>query len=476
MKTVTAVLLLFMLAAPMTAAQKSGKKKRAARDAQATVDSAAPRDTAPDADADSGNNNGFRFVFRRYPSLRFGNVLRVDFHLKFQGDFRDNDPDLERPLFDLNRTRVGIEGRFLRDFEFEVEREIREEISRGNFDNPQHPWRDVYVNFRRFRDFQLQVGKFKVPFSLEQLTGPTRLDFVYRSRLADQIAPGRDLGLKLHGRFFERGLNYEVGIFKQDGENARASAVAEVNEFTAIREEAPSGQRAFAGRLTGAPLRLLPLPATLQDAHLGIAVVSTTVPPGFGREGLKSLRGRMITGHTFFPRLFTHGQRLRLGTEFAWLPGPFSLKGEFTHVSDQRLGQGIRGNDLPDLITRAWYVSGTWVVTGDPKASVSEPRREFIFGRGIGAVELGARFEAIRFGSADHIGAPSRGNRAANVLGNSDRIWTVGVNWYVNRWVKIQFNGVHEKIEDFLHPERVPSGFAGTEAFWTKVVRLQFVL
>ena len=55
--------------------------------------------------------------------------------------------------------------------EFEVEREI----------DADQPWRDVFVNLRPRRAIQLRAGQFKMPFSLEQLTSATELDFVYRS-------------------------------------------------------------------------------------------------------------------------------------------------------------------------------------------------------------------------------------------------------------------------------------------------------
>jgi phosphate-selective porin OprO/OprP len=153
-----------------------------------------------------------------------------------------------------------------------------------------------------------------------------------------------------------------------------------------------------------------------------------------------------------------------------WSPGPFSIKGEFMHLQDERRNQGLLGQDLPDLISRGWYVSGTWAVTGERKIAGIEPRKNFLRG-GIGAVELAGRYEQLRFGSSEHPGPPLRNLRAPNILGNSDRVWTVGANWYLNRWGKIQANAIHEKIED---PLRSP--ISGRERFWMWICRLQFVL
>ena len=108
------------------------------------------------------------------------------------------------PSFTLHRARLGIQGTFLKRFEYEVERE---------FQDSDQPWRDVALNYRAHRRFEIQGGRFKVPFGLDQLTRITDFDYVFRSRVSETVAPGRDTGLMAHGRFFKRGLNYQVGVF-----------------------------------------------------------------------------------------------------------------------------------------------------------------------------------------------------------------------------------------------------------------------
>jgi phosphate-selective porin OprO and OprP len=413
-------------------------------------------------------NQGLRFVFNRRPSIRWGDWLRVDFRLKTQSDIRTVKPDYptREGLFELHRARVGIEGRVFNHFEYEVEREIREEVSdllRIQKEIPAHTWRDVFVNFRYFRDAQIKVGKFKIPFGMDQTTGSMNLDFPYRSFIANYLAPARDKGIMVHGRIWERGLNYEAGVFLHDGENAEyQDVVSERGE-----ERFKSGVRTFVGRVTGTPLRLTPVPKVFREVEIGGAFASTKV-----QEGLKSLRLQSELGENIFRHIFVHGHRLRLGTQLRWTPGPFSLKGEFIHVSEERLGQGIRGEDLPNLIERGWYLSGTWLVTGQKHDERDDPKRAFPpFGRGLGAVELAGRWEAMRLGSAEHPGRPARTPRAANVLGNSVRAWTFGVNWYWNRYMKIQLNGIRETIEDV---QRTP--VPGENRFWTRLVRIQFVM
>jgi len=422
-----AVLPVWLLAAPAIQAQEQGDPK-------------------PPADEEDRARGTFRW--RRHPSLRFGRVLRVDFRAKLQFDFRDFTPaqrDHGEELFEIHRARVGVEGRFLNDFEYEVEYDLVQD---------KFPWRDAYVNYRRFRKAQIRAGKFKIPFGLEQLTGPANLDFALRTGLSRYLAPARSIGAEVHGRFFSRGLNYQVGFFRHDGENAFDN------------DDKPTGQRTFAARLTGTPLRLLPLPGILKSMEIGQAFTESPVP-----EGLKGVEGRTAGRKTFFEHYFVRGHRMRLGSELRWAPGPFSIQGEFVHVRDQRLGQAISGQDLPDLIARAWYVLGTWVVTGEKKAGGVEPRRAFLTERGVGAIELAGRYEQLRFGSAQHPGRPTRSTRGANLVSASDRIWTVGLNWYLNPWTKVQVNAIRDHLEDRL---RFPQ--EGRPNYWVKLLRLQVVL
>jgi phosphate-selective porin OprO/OprP len=397
---------------------------------------------------------GFRMRWNPRPSIRFGDdMLRVDLRVKLQMDWRDapSELGLDAEAFRFSRRRVGLEGVFLKHFEYEVERELafEEQLEEPGLDEvDDSPWRDVFVNFRYFRDAQIQVGKFKVPFSLEQVTGPTDLDFIYRSRIAADLAPGRDIGAMIHGR--GNVLAYEAGVFKHDGENSKF-------DFN------PGADTTVAGRLLVRPFRI-------EDSELdalegGIAFTVGDVP-----EGLNTLRGRSTWGEEFFFDAYVKGRRIRLGGEFNWEPRNFSVKGEYIRVRDERLEQGLFAEDLPEVVGRGWYLAGTWVVTGEDKSGGVEPRRPLFFG-GAGAIELAGRYERMRFGSDAPGEEEERNPRALNLLENGERLWTIGINWYLNRWMRIQLNAIHETIDDI---ERSP--VPDQNKFWVGVARLQLVL
>ena len=406
---------------------------------------------APQAAGDTQKKGGFRLVWNDKPSVRIGKQIRIDLRVKLQTDFRVSQWDGledEGGLFDFKRKRIGVQGEITKYVDFEVEAELREE----------NIWRDAFVNVKPADAFQVQGGKFKMPFSYEQLTGPTSLDFVSRSLLAYTIAPARDIGVMAHGRLIGRVLTYEIGAFKNDGENAK------LEEGFLLPGEEWQNEHGAAARVTVQPFRRLKGAGAFERLHLGVAYTTSNVP-----EGLNSLKGETPLGFVFFEPVYTYGRRWRLGLEAVWMPGPFSIKSEYARSDEARIRQGLGDVDLSDFIASGWYVSGTWALTGESKENGIEPRRP-LFQGGIGALELGVRYEELGFGSALTEGESYTNPRADPVLENRDHVWTVGVNWYLNKWAKIQLNGFRETFQD---PERSP--IAG-QPVWSGVCRLQFVM
>ena len=176
--------------------------------------------------------------------------------------------------------------------------------------------------------------------------------------------------------------------------------------------------------------------------------------------GIAAFRGRTAFDARFFDEgVRVQGTRRRAGFELRWRPGPFGVQAEYARASTERRGAGEGGADLAPFVVSGWYLAGTWVLTGEAKAEgLEEPARPLLRG-GWGAVELAARVEGLRF------------ERAESVAGNAVRALTLGVNWYLNRWMKAQANVVRERLAD---PSQGP--LPGCRSFWSQVVRLQLAL
>lgn len=370
-------------------------------------------------------------TFDDRPSFRAGRVFRVDFTAKLQGEVRDSSSsDDAGDQLDFTRRRVGVKGSVGSRIDFEVEREI----------DSKRPWRDAYVDVRLSGPLQVRAGQFKMPFSLEGLTGTSDLDFVYRSRSADALAPGRSIGASLHGRV--RGvMGYEVGMFARDGEVARfgsnpgagRTAAARVTMRTPTRKRSPSRITVGAG-------------STIGDLP----------------EGRHALRGRVTSGDVFFSPVYVNGRRLRLGVDIDWRPGPFDVRAEWLRVLDERQGQGLLGETLPDLQADGWHVTGVWRV-----GQASGRSRSFVNWR---SAELTTRLERLTFGS--HSADPAaRHPRAGHLMAVGERAWTVGFNWSPTRWTRLQVNAIRERRDD-----TVVTAIDAAPVGWTRVVRFQLGL
>jgi phosphate-selective porin OprO/OprP len=396
----------------------------------------------PDAPRSTG------IYWRNRPSIQLGEHVRLDLRLKLGYDWRRFDPQIDELSDDWRFRRAGINGEIGEDIEFQIERDL----------NSQGRWRDVYVNWGKFRQLEVTAGRFKVPFGREELISIADVDFAFRSLASTTIPPARDRGVMLHGRFLQRGFTYQVGIFDDDGDNGRLQ-----EEQFWLTDEVGNVGPSLAARITATPLRRLG--ETFETLRVGLAFGIADVP-----EGLNSLRGETVYGtKDYFEPVYVKGRRTRMGAEFNYTPGPVGLTAEWMRAREQRRNQGLGDIDLSDVLTTGWYAAATWLVTGDRKENFNNPRRP-LFEGGIGAIELAARYEQLQFESEEKVGPAFRNPRAAHLLGNSDTVWTFGINWFVNRWVRVTVNVIREQFEDAV---RTPE--PGTTEFRSGVARLQLV-
>ncbi|MEP7305995.1 MAG: porin [Acidobacteriota bacterium] len=383
-------------------------------------------------------SDGVRAVWGKHPSIRYGSVFQVDLAATFMEDAHASDSRAtELSRYDLHRNRVGVSGNVFKHIEFEVERELTTKaVEPGKL--AKSPWKDALVNVSFVKNAQVQAGRFKIPFGLDELTGSSHNPFIYRSVGASSLSPGRDAGAMVHGRFLHRGLNYWAGVFDHDGDHSRSTHIA-------------GADQTVAGRITGRPFRRF----GANGVELGTAFAVSSLSDAASEPN--GLRGQtVVTGDTFFRAVYVKGQRRRWETDLDWAAGPASVRAEYTWTTDDRLQQGLGNQNLPDVRARSWFVSGGW------KLPVARKR--------AGTVELVGRVERMWFDSVKGQSAdsPSRSPRAEQILPNGDRVLTVGVNWQVNRWIKLQVNAIREQVED---AERSP--VSNGAPFWSKAVRLQ---
>ncbi|HET6432815.1 OprO/OprP family phosphate-selective porin [Dyella sp.] len=192
------------------------------------------------------------------------------------------------------------------------------------------------------------------------------------------------------------------------------------------------------GHMTAARVAWTPRHASGDVLHLGLSA-SRETPDGStdGRGAYHApgarLRARPEAGLTSI-RLVDSGSlslvdRIdREGVEALWIGGPWSLQGEYLQA------RVSLANGRPSYRGEGWYALGSWVVTGESRGYKAGNVGDVSPKGAWGALEL-----AVRYSELDLDDAP--------VLGGTERNWTVGANWYLSRYLKLQANYVHARSE-----------------------------
>lgn len=335
--------------------------------------------------------------------------------------------------FVVRRARFGFQGNYGKRFDFAI-------LTDANSTSGAIV-RDVYLNTRIIPEFQFQAGQFKEPFAQELATGATNLDFVERGLQAllypSVVTAFRSPGITIHGDIEHGVLQYFVGAF--NGRGGVTAAVVDEPEIVGRVRLYPwrnttskwFREFAFGGSVARADSRGLS----------GDVSFSATIPD---------------QAYAFFPQLHINGPITRYEGETTYLKGPFAFRGEYVQLQDQRDGVGsetpggLAFFTYPGVGAKAWNLSSTYLLTGEKQPENGTPRvKHPLFGpdtpegnggRGWGAWGVGFRYSAIQ------AIAPGANDLTLYTPGfvpsysyRTDQ-FTFGLNWYLNYWVKYQFN------------------------------------
>jgi phosphate-selective porin OprO/OprP len=318
--------------------------------------------------------------------------------------------------FLFRRVRLNFEGTLFQNIDFRV---------MPDFANSTLTLFDAYVNFRYFPKGQLQVGKFKPPLGLERLQSATALMFIERA-FPTLLVPSRDLGAMVWSDLAEGLVTYQIGAFN----GVRDGGTQDI--------DTDDGKDVVA-RLFFHPFR--PLESEWLDGFgVGIAGsvghVDEQSPTAFrttaSSTNFFTYLGA-VTGPPAIPAVSGDGDRVRYSPQAYWYAGPVGFMAEYVS-SEQEMR---RGSEREELTNEAWQVALSYALTGE-NASYKGllPASPFAPGKGQwGAFEVAARYNAIDF---DDDSFPVFADPAASATA----AWgfTVGLNWYLNRWIKVAVN------------------------------------
>ncbi|HEX4047614.1 MAG TPA: porin, partial [Elusimicrobiota bacterium] len=307
--------------------------------------------------------------------------------------------------FLVRRARIYLEGVVQKYVQFRV---------LPDFAAGQALLQEAWLDLDYTPVFRVQAGKFKEPLGLERLQAEADTLFIERG-LPSDLAPNRDVGVRIHGDAAAKTLGYSVALVDGAPDGGAVDGDADNSKDVVARVFA----RPF--RPQGSPV--------WSDLGLGVA-------GSLGRQNGSSSASGLPTYDTepqqsFFTYLSgvqANGVRRRLSPQAYWYPRNFGLLGEYVE-SQQALTRTTGAPAAETLTSRSWQVAGSWVLTGE-KTSFDglKPKRPFDpKAGGLGAWEIAVRYSALWVDSDafPRFASPAASSRRADA-------WTGGVNWYLN--------------------------------------------
>ena len=379
--------------------------------------------------------------------------------------------------FEVRRARIGVKGKFAKDFSYEVV---------GNLVGSNTNTLDVaFLNWAKYEPFQIRVGQFKQPFTLEELTSSNNIDFMERSYV-NQITPAKKPGVMFHG-VPTKGLTYAVSAYqqnnwgeestKEDGKSFAGRATMNIAELAGWNTKESVLHIGAAG--FNSEYSILPATSSQTSSAASADTRATVFSFRSGGRGLANAYRAQIGGEAISSASYNtvadktaQIENKAYGLEFAAAQGPFKLQGEYTaQTFDASHDQG--GTLKADV--KAYYAEALWMITGENYADwykngvwgAVKPKSNYDFetGKGNGAWELGLRFDAFdvddtkitagttnksRFqGSTDGSGTGSEGGA---------KTYTAGLKWVLNPNMRMMLNYTHTKYDTAFAPIDVSSG------------------
>ena len=303
-----------------------------------------------------------------------------------------------------------------------------------DFGNNQTRLLDAYTDFKpapqsKFlaKLFALRVGKFKTPIGLERWQSEQDLLFSERGQTTN-LVPFRDIGVMALGEIIPDQLEYQLSY---------TNGVADLGDNNADSDN----HKDISGRLFMHPFRWSKI-NFLQGFGVGIA---GTYGNHTGNNTTPALSAGYVTigqsrYFTYNASSFADGNAWRFNPQAYYYNGAFSLLGEYV-INSQEIRNGATKRTIKN---DAWNAIATFVLTGeDASFDGVKPANNFDITKGNwGAFELTGRAGVLK---VDKNVFPIFSS--LNTSAKKAKEGAVGVNWYFNNSIKLNFNYAVTKFD-----------------------------
>ena len=336
----------------------------------------------------------------------------------------------------FRRARIGFDAKAFEVTEYRLDFEMSSGGGRPSIF-------DAYVRVIELPILQnVQVGHFREPFSLEAQTSSNWFTFIERAPIT-VFDPSRNWGMMTFGTTEMQNATWAVGVFREGSDNFGDDI-------------GDSGERAVTGRLTWLPYYDEPSDGRYffhvgasgsyrdpDNANQGGAETSIF---GYAARPEVNIREDGVGGVPAFADTgnMPDVQDVQLaGVESALIWGAWSIQGEY-------IGSFVDRTANPDPWFHGAYVQASYFLTGENRA----------YNRRTGTFDRTDVFEPFfRVRTADGIcmgkGAWEVAMRWSYIDLNDGGVGggyfddtNVGVNWYLNPYVRVMFNYIYADLHD----------------------------
>ena len=320
---------------------------------------------------------------------------------------------------DIRRARLGVKGQIEKDWKYEIVGTYGGNGTTEGLGETATILDVAYADYAANPAMQFRFGKFKMPFSLEQLGTSNAIDFMERS-LANQVegewVPAKETGVMVFGSPMS-GVSYGLALSK-----GRANTSVTMDKPDTI------------GRVTANVAELMGRKDVVTHFGLGYSVGNVAAfTPASGRTEARESSAFFTSS----PAVVVGSTRTRQGLEAALAYDAFKVQSEFIRISYDQTGTAAAPVERGLNVS---YVQAVWNITGENHNYSNsagtfgwiKPKQAFTEKGSLGAWQVGVRYSKL---SAGEFGG-------ASGFTNGAEAWTYGLTWFVNDNARMMLNYV----------------------------------
>lgn len=366
----------------------------------------------------------------------------------------------------FRRARLGVKGKIAGDWRYHLE------FNGGGDPDDKLSVHYAYLQYAGLKPLTFTAGRHKAATGFDEVTSSNDITFIERSlghnaQTSPFSPPANGFSVKAHGEMW----NASTGVWYGD-----------------INDDAMDEFFYWNGRVAFAPVQSDGL-----LLHLGAHSSYMFEPEQDGKTNVTfSDRPEMRVSDVKWVSassqgIFANDKAWNYGVELAGKYNNFWLNGEVNWFGmDQTRDPAGSGPAGPDLDFLGYYVQGGWIITGETKPYKMskaawggvKPADPFdLTTGGWGAWELALRYSHVDLNDHENLFRTDAtgASHFVGARGGEESNFTVGINWYVNDWIRFMFNYIHADVDRLTVGQSAGAGgLSSGDTFDIFALRAQF--